>query len=260
LSLQDSLGTGLPAPPAQGTQLDALRDRAIEESIAEGHPSATTLSPFRAPMQSRASGAPSRSNPTLMQELSHTVKETLRPSYMEAMNSGVVDAIRSVTSGADPDPSSGFGNLNAGGQNEAKRKNLATEGRAWDTPNGSTRPISEQEKATDNARAQVLLMALIDEIKPWALSAAGLYGLYHLVKLGLTYRQRKSGRHRRRRRSTATTASNTTSSSSSSSFSRSNRSGGASGRVHRHRSRSAPRRESVELERSAKNPAHSPAP
>ena len=197
---------GLPAAdgrhslPARETGLDALRDRAIEASISEGHPSATVLSPFRAPIQSSASDTSSPSNPTLMQDLSQTVKETVRPTYVEALNSGVVEAIRSVTSGARPDPSAEFKNVNAVDPNGANRP-PATEGRTWDTPNRSTRPLTDQEKAADKVRAEVLLMALIDDIKPWAISLAGLYGLYHLARFGLAFLRRQSGRHRRRHRS-----------------------------------------------------------
>ena len=230
---------GSPSAPARDTGLDALRDRAIEASISEGHPSATILSPFRAPIRSGASDASSSSGPTLMQELSQTVKETVRPTYVEALNSGVVEAIRSVASNANPDPSHGFSDVNPDAQKEVNRRPPETEGRTWDTSNGSNRTLSPQEKAADQAGAEIMLRALIDEIKPWAFSVAGLYGLYQLVKLGLAYLRHKSGRHRRRHRS-------------GSSSSR--------GRSHRHRSHSAPQSAPVKLDHPDQSPMNSPTP
>lgn len=243
MRLHDPLAGDLQhALPTTGTRLDALRDRAIEESIAEGHPSATVLSPFRAPIPSSDSGTSSPANPTLMQELSHTVKETLRPTYVEALNSGVVDTIRSVASGDRPDPSADFKDVNAGDPNEANRRPQATEGRTWDSGNGSARPLTDPEKTVDKVRAEILLMALIDEITPWAITAAGLYGLYHLAWFGLAYLRRKSGRHRRRHRSGGSS------------------SGSRSGRSHRRRSHSAPRSAPVKLDNPDNSPVHSPAP
>lgn len=243
MRLHDSLAGDLQhALPTTGMRLDALRDRAIEESIAEGHPSATVLSPFRAPIASSASGTSSPANPTLLQELSHAVKETLRPTYVEALNSGVVDAIRSVTSDTRPDPAIEFRDVNAMEPNEANRQPLANRGRTWDTANESARPLTDQEKAADKVRADILLMALIDEITPWVITVAGLYALYHLARFSWAYLRRKSGRHRRRHRSGGSS------------------SGSRSGRSHRHRSHSPPHSAPVKLDHRDRSAANSPAP
>jgi hypothetical protein len=192
---------GAMGPGAQESRLDHMRDMAIEESLAQGNPSATTLSPFRAPLHSStptAAGTPPQ-NP--IKELSNTLKETIRPTYQEALDSGVVSAVRSLTSDGDSARSVKLSDANAGDEGEAKAQHLVNRGRTWDTADEPSRPQTPQEKEADHVRAEVLLMALIDEIKPWALSAAGLYGLYHLVRFGLAYHRRKSGRHRRRSRS-----------------------------------------------------------
>lgn len=194
----DSPGAG-----AHESQLDLLRDRAIEESIVQSNPSATTLSPFRAPLQSHSRAATSEAqSPGLMKEISNTVKETLRPTYEDALKSGMVSAIRSVTLGDRPDPSAEFTDVNSGKAGSDPRQ-LGTQGKTWDTPDRSSPLVSAEQHAENQIKAEILLMALIDEIKPWALSAAVLYGLFHLAKFGLAYHRRKAERRRRRHRSGA---------------------------------------------------------
>jgi hypothetical protein len=178
------------------TRLDRLRDRAIEESLTEGLPAATVLTPFSAPVQPGMPPAAGESSPDKIRGLSHTIKEAVRPTYEEAVNSGVVDAIRSVM-GSKPDQQTGF---NSGRSGERDPTHLATEARTWDGPNGSTQALSPEQKVADRIRAEILLMALIEEITPWALSIAALYGLYHLWRFGRAYLRRKAGRHRRRHR------------------------------------------------------------
>ncbi len=189
-----------PGSGAQESQLDLLRDRAIEQSIAEGNPSATTLSPFRAPLQVRNPATAEAQSPRLMKEMSNAVKETIRPTYEDALKSGIVSAIRSVTLGDRPDSTAEFTDVNSGKAGSDPRQ-LGTQGKTWDTPDRSSPPVSAEQHAENQIKAEILLMALIDEIKPWALSAAGLYGLFHLAKFGLAYHRRKAERRRLRHRS-----------------------------------------------------------
>lgn len=237
-------------PAARENRLDRLRDMAIEESLTEGHPSATALRPFGAPLKSSTPSLSGESNPHQITGLSHAMKEAVRPTYEQAVNLGVVDAIRSVI-GAKPNHGGEFVGVSSGSESDSDPRQLTTEGRTWDGPKGATRLFSPEQKAADHVKAGILLTALIEEITPWALSIVALYGLYHLAKFGRAYLRRKAGRHRRRRRSAAS------SSSSGGSPGRSDRSG--RGRSHRHRSRSALHRAPAELDSPIKNSANSPA-
>lgn len=235
-------------PPAQESQLDRLRDRAIEQSLVESHPSASVLSPFQRPLQSSLPARTSDPNPNPSKGLSIAIKEAVRPTYNEAVNSSVVDAIRSVT-GAKADHEGRFAGDNPEKESERDPQHLATERRTWDGPNESTQAptLSPEQKAANQVKAGVLLTALIDEITPWAMGIVGLYGLYHLGKFGRAYLRRKLGRRRSRRRHGTISGRGDQSSSDRS-------------QKRRHRSRSTRHRPPAELERTNKSTVNSPPP
>ncbi len=187
-------------PTERETRLDRVRDRAIEESLSEGHSAATVLSPFRSPLPLKSSSDVVEPTPHQARELTHTLKEAVRPTYEHVVNSGVVEAIRSVM-GSKSAPEDEFSASKSGKEREYDSRQLPSGERPADGSRGATGSLSPEQKTTDATNARVLLAALIDEITPWAILAAVLFGLFQLGKSVLAYRKRKADRQRRRRRS-----------------------------------------------------------
>lgn len=132
-------------------------------------------------------------------DISRSVKEVTKPLLEELTHSDVVDAVR----GLDTKPDANIGAaLEADGDGE--RRDPATRRRAWD---GSERnaaqtngPAHDRDPHVEKQRASVLLAALIEDVKPWAIGALGLYILGTMARFGLAMRRRTVQRRMDRRK------------------------------------------------------------
>ena len=140
-------------------------------------------------------------NEAWQREFSSVIKEAVRPAYQDIVDSGFVEAIRSIESDLGLSNKRPFG-AESGVYAENSGSEPHRESAGWATPanNAATtsRPRSAEEIERDQVMAKVMLKELVEEVKPWVFTLFGLYALGYAVKLLLDYRRWKMARRRKR--------------------------------------------------------------
>jgi hypothetical protein len=147
-----------------------------------------------------AKAAPSTGTPAPNAvDISRSVREVTKPLLEEIAHSDVIDAVR----GLDSKPDSNA-NATLEADSDSERRDPTARRRAWDgserTTAQSNGPAHDRDPQVEKQRASVLLAALIDDVKPWALGALGLYILGTMARFGLAMRRRTVQRRMDRRK------------------------------------------------------------
>ncbi|MDB5849552.1 MAG: hypothetical protein JWP29_3304 [Rhodoferax sp.] len=151
------------------------------------------------PVTAKNGGPPSV---PLQTDLGSSVREVTKPLLEELAHSDVVEAVRAMDIKPEAVVDSGLTNAESDGQGRdptARRRN-------WDGTEKTATPTPgiDRDPQLEKARTSVLLGALIEDVKPWAIGAVALYILGTMARFGLAYRkrsvQRKIDRRKHHRR------------------------------------------------------------
>lgn len=169
-----------------------------ERPAADQRSPSPTAPPRLGPADAPAPPLTIPTDPDLAAELRRTLKETARPLHDQMMDSGAMDVWN------DLKRDMGLGRTQEDDEGPSNTRPQRTSGQ-WEgghLPAGQdpdNQPKTAAQTEMDRELAAHMLERLIDEIKPWALSALGLYLLGYLIKVGIDYARRRSIRRRERR-------------------------------------------------------------
>ncbi|MDD2880174.1 MAG: hypothetical protein PHQ58_07030 [Rhodoferax sp.] len=137
-------------------------------------------------------------DPDLAAEIHNTLKETARPLHDQILDSGAMEVWNDVKR----DMGLGRTQEDDEGASSTRPQRMSGQWEGGHLPAGQdpdNRPKTAAQTEMDRELASHMMERLIDEIKPWALSALGLYLLGYLIKIGIDYSRRRSIRRRERR-------------------------------------------------------------